>query len=257
MKKINVLLITVLTLTVFSFISCTKDDSESSATGTLPSEILFDKNKEWDLQGFFLKFTYDDNNRIIKHEYGYSGTSAEYAVFDYTYNSSGELTSISYKYYDEDGERTSNTNYTYSGNFVTAISEDDDENKKYELQDGKIFKEYSCDPFLNLYLENRTFSYDSEGNITKILYSGSSSDIISYGNKKGIFSGVNMPNWLMLNSVFSELDFIFHTVNNPVTIQSDDYSCSWEYLAYNRNDYPTKAKIHGLYEVEIKYIDAK
>ena len=125
---------------------------------------------------------------------------------------------------------------------------------KYELQDGRMIKEWFYRN--DILRESRTFSYDSFGNITKLLgYDDIPYELISYDNKKGIFSGINKPDWLWWKFIEP---LGSHTVNNPIeTISTNHFenqTTVYEY-EYNSSDYPTKIKVNGLAEIEIKYIE--
>ena len=230
----------------------------------LPTEIIYSNNHEGVAQKYVAKFTYDNKNRVVSLYRSYSGYEGPdyYVVGDYVYNSSGQLTDIAWK--AEGGyESTQFQCYTYSDNFVTLMYKFPFDSAfritgKYELQNDRIIKEYSYKN--GDFQEIKTFSYDALENISKITnHNENYYELISYDNKKGVFSGVNSPKWRWYkyemmgvhqinNSLKSE--FIFDDTNR-------NYTTTYEYLEYNDNDYPTKIKVNGLAEIEIKYIEAK
>ena len=59
------------------------------------------------------------------------------------------------------------------------------------------------------------------------------------------------------------MDLSFHSVNNPSKVEfiydntERNYTTIYEYLEYNSNNYPTKIRVNGKGEIEIKYIEAK
>jgi len=269
MKK-SIFITSIATLTVALAIcvtSCKKDpdpDPEPTKKVMLPTEIKYSNNHEGVSQEYVARFTYDDKNRIVSLYRSYSGFEMPdyYVVGDYVYNSSGQLTDITWK--AEGGyESTQFQRYTYSDNFVTWLYKHPSNSDfrimgKYELQDGRMIKEYSYNS--DDFQETHTFSYDVLGNLSKITnYKDNYYELISYDNKKGVFSGVNSPKWSWCkyemmgahkinNSLKSE--FIFDNTNR-------NYTTTYEYLEYNDNDYPIKIKVNGLAEIEIKYIEAK
>jgi hypothetical protein len=245
------------------FTSCKKDPNPEpeSKKVMLPSEIVFDNNHGVGVNGLVVKFIYDNENRIVNlYEFLQNDIEFDSIIGTYVYNNFSQLTEI--KWVAEGKSKTTQIDrYTYSGNFVTFTHQNGNHEPyptaKYELQDGKMIKEYYRDD-----REHRTFSYDALGNITKVTeYSIEDHDeIISYDNKRGIFSGVNKPNWLWWR--FIDHPLWFQTVNNPSKIEfiyddSERNSTTiYEYLEYNSNDYPTKIRVNGKGEIEIKYIEA-
>jgi len=226
----------------------------------LPAKIIFDNNQEWNYKGTVMEFSYDNNNRIT----GLSMYYPDYDVIgDYIYYSSGQLNKIEFtvNLYPEVEIQT--THFAYSDHYVTATIECTSTCKpygpKYELQNNRMIKEYIHN--YESYYEYKSFLYDSIGNITKVSNTQNNNSVtISYDDKKGIFSGINNPNWLL----WYYLEILgFQTENNPVkleTLNSEGNIISttlYEYSAFNSYNYPTKIKIDGLYEIEIKYIEAK
>ena len=271
MKKstFNIIIATFTVVLSICFTSC-KPDPDPDPTPQkvmLPAEIVFDNNHDGTMKGLVVKITYDDKNRIATLYRLYPSDDVPYhsVIGNFEYDSSGQLTKITFK--SEGGyETTQTTHYTYSDNFVTvthAYSDSDSilsNQAKYELKDGRMIREFLYDN--GTFQEFRTFSFDLSGNIIKISdqeSSGTNYKLISYENKKGVFSGINKPDWLLWN--FWGLHLGYHSVNNPAKIefQSDhgNYTIVYEYLIYNSNDYPTKIKVDDLAEIEIKYIETK
>ena len=231
----------------------------------LPSEIVFDDNHGVGMNGFVVKFIYDDQNRIVNlYRFLQNDPEFDSIVGTYVYNNFSQLTEI--KWVAEGKSKTTQIErYTYSGNFVTSTYQIDNHEShpstKYELQADYMIKEYYGND-----QEYRTFSYDALGNITEVIQfipnnSFNHNEQISYDNKRGVFSGVNKPNWLWWR--FIDHPLWFQTVNNPSKIEfiyddSERNSTTiYEYLEYNNNDYPTKIRVNGKGEIEIKYIEAK
>jgi len=268
MKKSNFIINFAAFIVAFfiCFTSCKKDSNPepepTPKTMMLPSEIVFDDN----YGKLVIKFIYDRDNQIVNLNRYFSGYEIEFdsIIGTYVYNNFSQLTEI--KWVAEGKSKTTQIDrYTYSGNFVTFTHQNGNHEPyptaKYELQDGKMIKEFYRDD-----REHRTFSYDALGNITKVtelnFYNGiEDHEIISYDNKRGVFSGVNKPNWLWWR--FIDHPLWFQTVNNPSKIEfiyddSERNSTTiYEYLEYNSNDYPTKIRVNGKGEIEIKYIEAK
>ena len=203
MKK-SIFIISIATLTVALAIcvtSCNKDpEPEVPQKMMLPTEITYSNNHEGVSQRYVAKFTYDDKNRVVSLYRAYSGYEMPdyYVVGDYVYNSSGQLTDITWK--AEGGYESSQfQRYTYSDNFVTRMYKFSFDSVfritgKYELQNDRIIKEYSYKS--GDFQEFKTFSYDALGNVSKIKnHTDNYYELISYDNKKGAFSGVNSPKW--------------------------------------------------------------
>jgi hypothetical protein len=241
MKKINLLLIAALALSIFSFISCKEEEpapieNPPTTTGTLPSELRFNGG---DYEGLVVKFAYDNNNRMTKDQFIYSG-HVEYTR-NYVYDESGKLVKITFT--DDDNNECGTTYYTYSGNNITCSNS----TEIYEFENDRLVKIY------HYHGSDITFSYDLKGNITKI---NDGWWAISYGDKNGVFSKINTPKWVMWDYMDG---FEFQIVNNPVkyTYNGGSASIEYEYLSFNNSDYPTKIKIGGGIICEIKYIEAK
>jgi hypothetical protein len=267
MKK-SIFIISLATIALaICLTSCKKDPvpEPTSDKVMLPCEIIFNNcnDEDYKFNGVVIKFTYDSKNRIIHSFVNYSNTSVmpyDYLTGDYTYDANGQLTSIAWK--AEGGSESRQTlHYTYAENQVTIMREwlrdslpsSFNYETKYEWQDGKMVKEYVYRN--NDWNETKIFSRDEKGNIIKSFDSFEyHSEIISYGNMKGVFSGINKPDWLMWHYLDPALSF--QSVNNPlqvehVTNHGGNYTIGYNYLEYNSNNYPTKIN-----DMEIKYIDA-
>jgi hypothetical protein len=274
MKKSNFIINFAAFIVAFfvCFTSCKKDPNPepepepTPKTMMLPSEIVFDDN----YGKLVIKFIYDRDNQIVNLNRYFSGNDIEFdsIIGTYVYNNVSQLTEI--KWVAEGRYKTTQIcRYTYSGNFITSTCQNGDHEPlpiaKYELQDDRMIKEYSPtfsstgDDFKEL----RTFSYDALGNITEVqeLFPASKKheEIITYDNNRGVFSGVNKPNWLWWR--FIDHPLWFQTVNNPSKIEfiydnaEKNYTTTFEYLEYNSNNYPTKIRVNGKGEIEIKYIE--
>ena len=181
--------------------------------------------------------SYDDRNRITKVE---SVSKDEvFHVKDFTYDGTGRLISITN--YHPKGNSEYVMTFSYSGNSVIVAYDGEEEFAKFELQNNRLIKSYE------LFDDGKelisTISYDSRGNATKIV-SDMGEMYISYENKRGVFSGVNMSSWfLVINQATGWNSLKFNNVNNPSTIKEVDenrtYLTTYHYEDYD-NDYPTK-----------------
>jgi len=229
---------------------------DEDSNGMLPSEI----KAKYDGEECGIKITYDNQNRIRQTEY-----YPENFILDYTYDASGKLTKITFR---GEGE----INFTYSGNFVTHSWGGSDNYYKYELQDGRIIKEYEKPYWSNEERLCWVYSYDSKGNvIKKVNELEHRQESNTYADKNGIFSAINIPHWILSKDCF--VSYIFewfpgenvHAVNNPLLHEyhRGEYSGSYtyNYMSYNNNNYPTKFTINtgngGDVTYEITYIEAK
>ena len=152
------------------FTSCKKDPNPEpeSKKVMLPSEIVYDNNHGVGMNGLVVKFIYDDQNRIVNsYRSLQNDTEFDSIIGTYVYNNFSQLTEI--KWVAEGKSKTTQIDrYTYSGNLVTYTYQIDNyephSSTKYELQDGKMIKEYYAND-----REYRTFSYDALGNITEVI----------------------------------------------------------------------------------------
>ena len=232
------------------------DDDDGGSIETdkmLPLEIICSND-----DGLYdvTKFLYDNKNRIVKAEWYNEKTL--YSVQDYAYDRFGKLASITYN-------GGSNFSFVYSKNLVTVYTSGTIQLLLHELQNDLLINDYEKDMLVT------TYSYDSKNNAIKVsdkLFKREKS--ITYEDKSGIYSGINMPQWFLMFDYATFWRYPFHVVNNPLHIEkiqdgsSSTYTYSYE--SYNEKDYPTQftvteTKAQGADTsttyYEIKYIDAQ
>ncbi len=87
-----------------------------------------------------------------------------------------------------------------------------------------------------------TYEYDKAGNISKESYDDNTSydDLYTFDNKKGVFSDINAPSWLFIQSpyIFQGLGQLF-MANNLLTIRSENATGAATY-EYDTDGYPVK-----------------
>jgi hypothetical protein len=243
MKK-DVFLVFIASAIIAITAGCNKNNGGGGngepAKKMIPSEIkyIYD-NGDYDYR-YLYKFYYDYKRRIAKVEEYYRDELWE--VQNYIYDVSGKLIRI-----DSPGEcgDVFSITFSYSGNFVTVSIPSWSEFIKFELQNDRIFKSYDSEEGAGELV--MTFFYDSRGNVTKIINYHGDQLLISYEHKRGVFSGVNMPNWFfMFFSMMQFEDFMFQMANNPSSIKEvyDKWTflTTYHYEEYEFN-YPTKMKI--------------
>ena len=199
------------------------------------------------------KISYDSKNRITK--VGYYEKYVEGMLEDeatYVYDSLGRLTGIT-----NDKYRYKDISFEYVGNFVSMHIEGDFYTTKYELQGDRIIKVYEIVHGEETLLG--TYTYDSKGNMIGHFSEYLSREgTVTYENKNGIYSGINMPNWFLnIDVITPEYILLLHAVNNPLLesliTQGNGFVytdlISYEYESYN-NNYPEKFTIT---ETETKY----
>jgi hypothetical protein len=207
-------------------------DDDNPAKKMIPSEILCSN------YDFMYKFSYDNKNYIVEVKEFYGDQL--HCTQDYVYNEDGRLDKITHRY-QVDYEYV--THFSYLENFVVFFNTEDRIYTKFELQNDRLINAYVVSFERDELLA--TYSYDSKDNAIKVLSKGGGEVLISYANRKGVYSEVNMPDWFLL------LDFAtdqapFHTVNNPSQLSDSRYystfPISYSYEAYN-NDYPVKMTV--------------
>ena len=209
------MLMTVVLVLMTAFYGCKKDSGGSGGSKWLPSEIIF--SDDYDFSGV-AKISYDNNNRFTKVEWIYG--DGDYSESIFTYDGSGRVIRITGNDRHGDNVYIWITSFTYSGNFVT-ITTDGEESFVAKLEGDKVMH---CD-----YPDGEgSYTYDSKGNMINSLsereyyydddnYEHGIFEIsITYEDKQGICSGINMPNWFLM----MYMDDLGTAVNNPYIINS-------------------------------------
>ncbi|MCL2040524.1 MAG: hypothetical protein FWG84_00610 [Bacteroidales bacterium] len=227
------------------------DDGGIETDNMLPSEIIYSND-----DGLYdvTKFWYNDKSRIIKAEWYHRDTL--YSVQDYAYDKSGKLTSITYN-------GGNSLSFVYSGNFVTVYFGGTPHSLLHELQNDLLINDYESG------MLSTTYSYDSKNNAIKVSNKFERETSITYEDKSGIYSGINMPQWFLMFD-YATFRYPFHVVNNPLQIEKTQNGSSsiytYNYETYNEKNYPTQFTVtetksnsadSSTAYYEIKYIDAK
>jgi len=197
----------------------------------IPSEIKYIYSNNNYSYSFTYCYSYDNRNRIIRIEEFYdNGTSY---IQDFNYDAKGRLVGISV-----DGDYGFTFSYVDNYVFIYLCGE---EFAKFEVKNDRLIKVYELDEGEEELI--LTVSYDSRGNVTRIVNDYRGEMFVNYENKRGIYSGINMPSWFLVIDFATEGDLWFHTVNNPLTIkdvyENRTYLTTYLYEDYD-NDYPTK-----------------
>lgn len=224
MKKV---VLSAFVLAGLMFTSCDKnDDNNPAEEGTvdvskmyLPSKIV----SEW---GTTI-YTYNNKAQLIK--------IAESDGYEYTFSYSGEqLVEATAT------ENNIKTIYTFSqaGTKLTV-------NLKAEFN-GQTHNDteiLTLDSKGNLLNDGYfTYTYDANGNITKMLSDDSEKIIFKYDDKNGIYKNVKLPQWVFAYIISEQTNII----NNVVDINyedsdfpEDNFNATATY-SYNADNYPVK-----------------
>ena len=200
------------------------------------------------------KFLYDNKNRIIKAEWYNEETLI--SVQDYAYDRLGKLSSITYNEWNS-------LSFVYSRNFVAIYFGGTSHSLLYELRNDIVINDYENNEL------QTTYSYDSKNNAIKVLGQWEEKSI-TYEDKNGIYSGINMPHWFLMLDYAALWKYQFHVVNNPLHIEKIQNGSStaytYNYESYNEKNYPTQFTVtetkpqgadSSIVYYEVKYIDAK
>ena len=250
MKKVFVMILMASAMIALTTTGCDKkkhNEGGDPIKKMLPSEIII-------IQEDFncsAKISYDSKNRITN--VGYYEKYVEGMLEDeatYVYDSSGRLTNITMKNMLNHYSKHKSISFEYVENFVSTHIEGAYYTTKYELQGDRIIKAYEI-----VHGEENllgTYTYDSKGNMIGLFSEYLSCEgTITYENKNGIYSGINMPNWFLdIDAIMPDYILSLHAVNNPllesIITQGNGFVytdvISYNYETYN-NNYPEKFTI--------------
>lgn len=222
----------------------------------IPVSIVMQEYPSSYLSFMSLSFSYDEQNRLIEiketnkditpntHDKKFEITQViEYAdktnkpskiattfqgyIFDTDYV-------INFSYPDnltvEYQEEYSNTNHPYAS-YLMELNDKEQLVKHYYYSDSHTY--------------TTSYYYNEDGNMLKILVDDyTSHNTYTFDNKKGIFSDINAPYWLITKRLsFEGLGYLF-MVNNPLTIRGDNASAIATY-EYDSDGYPVKISFHN------------
>lgn len=241
MKK---LVLSAFVLAGLMFTSCDKnDDNNPTEEGTvdvtkiyLPSKIVSDD--------YTTTYTYNNKGQVTKI------TESDGYEYTFTYNGNQlvEVVSIDEVY------KTTYT-FTQSGTKLTL-------NMKGEFngQTQTDTEELTLDSKGNLINDGYfTYSYDANGNITKMTSDDSEEVKLTFDAKNGIFKNLNLPKWVSTYILENQTNL----VNNAVSINYEDLDFPEDNFTgtvkydYNADNYPVKmeatSSTDGTYTQTIEY----
>lgn len=241
MKKV---VLSAFVLAGLMFTSCDKnDDNNPIEEGTvdvtkmyLPSKIVSDD--------YTTTYTYNNKGQVTKI------TESDGYEYTFTYNGNQlvEVVSIDEVY------KTTYT-FTQSGTKLTL-------NMKGEFngQTQTDTEELTLDSKGNLINDGYfTYSYDANGNITKMTSDDSEEVKLTFDAKNGIFKNLNLPKWVSTYILENQTNL----VNNAVSINYEDLDFPEDNFTgtvkydYNADNYPVKMKAtsstDGTYIQTIEY----
>lgn len=241
MKKV---VLSAFVLAGLMFTSCDKnDDNNPTEEGTvdvtkmyLPSKIVSDD--------YTTTYTYNNKGQVTKI------TESDGYEYTFTYNGNQlvEVVSIDEVY------KTTYT-FTQSGTKLTL-------NMKGEFngQTQTDTEELTLDSKGNLINDGYfTYSYDANGNITKMTSDDSEEVKLTFDAKNGIFKNLNLPKWVSTYILENQTNL----VNNAVSINYEDSDFPEDNFTgtvkydYNADNYPVKmeatSSIDGTYIQTIEY----
>lgn len=229
MKKI---IIPIILTTAAVFISCKNDDNAADVK-KLPKSITSVTGS--------LSFTYSSSGQLVKALDKDSET--EYTETIFSYGSDGKLVKYVVIFTDAIGTETESYTVTYpTANQAKVTDQENDYILVNFNEKGQVLN-------FNNFGELTTFSYDTNGNIVKVVDENSTTTA-SYNNDKGILSGINSPKWVLL---LSDFDLHYFGENNPISVTtvadfngttytySEAYSYPVEHII---DGYPTRMSIN-------------
>lgn len=224
MKK---LVLSVIVAAGLMFTSCDKnDDNNPTEEGTvdvtkmyLPSKIVSDD--------YTTIYTYNNKGQVTKI------TESDGYEYTFTYNgnqlvevvSIDEVYKTTYTFTQSGTKLTLNMKGEFNGQTQTDTEELTLDSKGNLLNDGYF-----------------TYTYDANGNITKMLSDDSEKIIFKYDDKNGIYKNVKLPQWVFAYIISEQTNII----NNVVDINyedsdfpEDNFNATATY-SYNADNYPVK-----------------
>ncbi|MDR1170916.1 MAG: hypothetical protein LBL24_00520 [Bacteroidales bacterium] len=250
MKKLGFVFLSILILSVGLF-SCSKDndDDNPDASVYLPKRMYgTHKGNQWNAT-----FAYDSQNRLVS-----STVENKQTTLTVSYPANGQY-EIKVSHSGDD----SYTLYTAeeTGNIVEIKEIEyyngrtgDPEEYYYTVENGRIVNWIYTG-------EMESYTYDSSGNITEMTWTSQRSSLqgtqtMKYDDKKGIFSNIKTPVWILWDIL--DIDQINHPlffVNNITELKDNgELDETYEYT-YNSDNYPTAIKITGYYGDREEQID--
>ncbi|MDR1156551.1 MAG: hypothetical protein LBL04_17750 [Bacteroidales bacterium] len=241
MKKLSFVFLSILILSVGLF-SCSKDhdDDNPDSSVYLPRKMY----GTYDGDQWNATFAYDGQNRLVRST-TVNRVGGNETVLTISYPANGQY-EIKISGNDEDNrtvytaEETGNIIEFEKIDYYDGIAR---EPRKYHytVENGRIVNRISDDDIVN-------YTCDSNGNITESSwsYKNLQADIttMKYDDKKGIFSNINTPAWILWDILdIDQVDNPRFFVNNITEVQRNGVlDATYEYT-YNSDNYPTAIKI--------------
>jgi len=241
MKK---LVLSAFVLAGLMFTSCDKnDDNNTTEEGTvdvskiyLPSKIVSDDGTT--------VFTYNNKAQLTKID--------ESDGYEYTFTYSGEQLVEA-----TTTENNIKTFYTFSqaGTKLTVSMKAEFNGQTHN--DTEILTLDSKGNLLNDGYFN--YTYDANGNITKMKSDDSEEIILKFDDKNGIYKNVKLPQWVFAYIVSEQVNIVNNAVNidyKDSDFPEDNFTGTVKY-DYNTDNYPVKmeatSSIDGTYIQTIEY----
>lgn len=221
MKKI---IVTVFLAVSAIFVSCKNDDNVADVK-KLPKSIT-------SVNGNLL-FTYSANGQLVKVTDKDSET--EYTETIFTYDNSGKVVKFVNIYNDPSGTETESYNISYPTATQAKVTDEDNDYIMVNFNEkGQVLN-------FNNFGDLTTFTYDTKGNIVKVVDENSTTTA-SYNNDKGILSATNSPKWVLL---LSDFDLHYFAENNPVSVTNISEYNGTTYTSSETYSYPLEHIIAG------------
>ena len=221
MKKI---VLSILVAVSTTFVSCKSDDNVADIK-KLPKSIT-------SVSGNLL-FTYSANGQLVKITDKDSET--EYTETIFTYDNSGKVTKFVNINNSPSGTETESYTISYpTANQAKITDEDSDYTLVNFNEKGQVLN-------FNSFGDVTTFSYDTKGNIAKIV-NDNSTTTANYNNDKGILSGTTSPKWVLL---LSDFDLYYFAENNPISVTNVSEYDGTTYTYSESYSYPVEHIIAG------------
>ncbi len=231
MKKLFLILISMLIAVIMSFSGCSQADSDKEIAGeklSLTEQESVTKVEPYEVVvpfgDYVSRFNFDENGRLISQTN--PGTNTDTKLISYAYDGNGNCISISM--YNKDDAVFAEKNFTYdsSGNCTQETA--------YEFVDGERVFDFSY-----------TYERDSSGKIIKIINDKGTTEAYSY-DENGLC--ISEDTFGSDGTIVSQAKFYYDADGRLIRTDSTEEDWNYEYDSSGRLIKETNYRYHIEYE---------